>query len=105
VDQLKTIADIDAGLAASGWEISGDGNALSKRFEFGNFREAFAFMTMVAMEAEKKNHHPDWFNSWNRVDVRLTSHDKGMITDRDVALARYMDKASAGRLKQEKADG
>ena len=96
---MSTIVDIDEALGAAGWEISGDGNALSKRFEFANFREAMAFMVMVGMEAERRNHHPDWFNSWNRVDVRLTTHDRGAITEKDLALARYMDKASAGRLK------
>ena len=96
---MTAIEEIDAGLAAAGWTISGDGNALSKRFEFPNFREAMAFMVMVGMEAEKKDHHPDWYNSWNRVDVRLTTHDEGAITEKDVALARYMDKVSAGRLK------
>ncbi len=97
---MSTIEEIDAGLAEAGRSISGDGNALSKRFVFPNFREAMAFMVMAGMEAGKRNHHPDWYNSWNRVDVRLTTHDKGAITEKDVALARYMDKASAGRLKE-----
>lgn len=98
---MTAIETIDAGLAASGWTISGDGNALSRRFVFADFREAMAFMVIVAMEAEKRDHHPDWFNSWNRVDVRVTTHSKGAITEKDVALARYMDEASAGRLKKE----
>ena len=72
---MTAIGDIDAGLAAAGWAISGDGRALSKRFVFADFREAMAFMVMVALEAERRNHHPDWYNSWNRVDVRLTTHD------------------------------
>jgi 4a-hydroxytetrahydrobiopterin dehydratase len=98
---MSAIEEIDTELAQADWSISGDGKALSKRFVFPDFREAMAFMVMAGMEAEKRNHHPDWYNSWNRVDVRLTTHDKGAITEKDVGLAKYMDKISAGRLKEE----
>lgn len=69
----------------AGWEVA-DGK-LHRRFEFANFSEAFGFMARVALAAEKADHHPDWSNSWNTVDVHLVSHDAGEITDRDRDLA------------------
>jgi 4a-hydroxytetrahydrobiopterin dehydratase len=66
--------------------------ALHQQFEFGDFSEAFAFMTRVALIAEKKNHHPDWSNSWNKVSITLTSHDAGnVVTDRDREVAAAID--------------
>lgn len=66
--------------------------ALHRDFEFGDFSEAFAFMTRVALVAEKRNHHPDWSNSWNRVSITLTSHDAGnVVTDRDREVAAAID--------------
>ncbi|MDX1738649.1 MAG: 4a-hydroxytetrahydrobiopterin dehydratase, partial [Alphaproteobacteria bacterium] len=62
-------------LKDAGWEIGIDGKSMSKSFRFKSFSEAFAFMTRVAMRAEKLNHHPEWFNVYNRVDVTLTTHD------------------------------
>jgi 4a-hydroxytetrahydrobiopterin dehydratase len=72
-----------------GWEQR-DGK-LHREFEFKNFSEAFAFMTRVALAAEKVDHHPDWSNSWNKVVIDLFSHDKGAITDRDEALATQIN--------------
>ena len=72
-----------------GWAIGGE--TLRKEFVFDDFAAAFAFMTRVAAEAERQNHHPDWSNSWNRVVVELTSHDVGRITARDVRLAHAID--------------
>ncbi len=70
-------------------EIDG---ALYKRFEFANFQEAFAFMTKVARIAEEQDHHPDWSNSWNVVEIRLCSHDKGRtVTARDYRLAESIN--------------
>lgn len=74
-----------------GWGIS-DG-ALHRELEFANFVEAFGFMTMVALEAEKLNHHPDWSNAWNRVVIDIASHDQGGITDECFALAAAINKA------------
>ena len=71
--------------AVPGWELKGD--ALFRRFEFCNFRTAFAFITSVALIAEKMDHHPDWCNSYNRVDISLTGHDAGGITEIDFQLA------------------
>jgi 4a-hydroxytetrahydrobiopterin dehydratase len=68
-------------------------NRLKKEFTFKNFREAFAFMTEVAMLAEKHDHHPDWSNSWNRVIIELSTHSKGnVITEKDRKLAADIDK-------------
>ena len=74
-----------------GWTQSEDGKALEKRFTFADFSEAFAFLTRVAMHAEKVDHHPEFTSVWNKVDFRLTSHDAGGITDRDVKLAKAID--------------
>lgn len=69
-----------------------ESNSLCGSFEFKNFREAFAFMTEVAIEAEKMNHHPDWSNVWNKVDFKLNTHDAGnVVTDKDLALAKKID--------------
>ena len=73
----------------SEWQVV-DG-ALHKKFEFRNFAEAFAFMTKVAAVAEQQNHHPDWSNSWNIVEISLCSHNKGSITQRDHDLANAID--------------
>jgi 4a-hydroxytetrahydrobiopterin dehydratase len=65
---------------------------LHRDFEFADFSEAFAFMTRVALLAERENHHPDWSNSWNRVSISLTTHDVGGdVTDNDRALATSID--------------
>jgi len=77
----------------TGWRLSSDAKSIEKQFTFRNFVEAFAFMTRVALMAEKLNHHPDWTNVYNRVDVRLSSHDVGGLTERDIGLARVMDDA------------
>ncbi len=77
----------------SEWQVV-DG-ALHKKFEFRNFAEAFAFMTKVAAVAEQQNHHPDWSNSWNIVEISLCSHNKGSITQRDHDLANAIDELLA----------
>ena len=67
-------------------------NSLYKKFEFKNFSEAFAFMTRVAIEAEKMNHHPQWTNVWNRVEIWLSTHDAGdIVTDKDQKLSQRID--------------
>lgn len=74
----------------AGW--TEDGGALRRRLTFKNFSEAFAFMTRVALLAEKMNHHPEWTNVWNRVDITLTTHDAGnTVTDNDRAMAAAID--------------
>lgn len=75
-----------------GWALSADGKALEKSFRFKDFSEAFGFLTRVAMHAEKVDHHPEFTSVWNRVDFRLTTHDSGGVTQRDVALAVAIDR-------------
>lgn len=79
--------------ALKDWTLSADQNAIEKSFLFDTFPDAFAFMTRVAFCAEKMNHHPDWSNAYNRVDVRLSSHDAGGLTGRDFDLAQAMEDA------------
>ncbi len=68
-------------------------NKLHRSFQFADFSEAFAFMTRVAIEAEKQNHHPLWTNVWNKVDIWLSTHDAGnVVTDKDHQLAAAIDK-------------
>ncbi len=74
----------------SGWELK-DGK-LQKSFKFSNFIEAFGFMTRIALEAEKINHHPEWSNVYNTVIVKLSTHDAGGITDYDIKLASIIDR-------------
>jgi len=69
-----------------------ENNTLYQKFQFGNFSEAFAFMTRVAIEAEKMNHHPRWTNVWNTVEIWLNTHDAGdVVTERDHQLAKRID--------------
>jgi len=79
---------VDALVTLPGWALRGDGNAIQRSFAFKDFSEAFGFMARVALLAERADHHPDWSNVWNRVDIALTTHDAGGVTARDVALAR-----------------
>ncbi|QQG37125.1 MAG: 4a-hydroxytetrahydrobiopterin dehydratase [Micavibrio aeruginosavorus] len=74
------------------WVLSEDGLAISKDFRFRNFSAAWAFMTRAALLAEKINHHPEWFNVYNRVEVRLTTHDAKGLTELDFRMAAEMDK-------------
>jgi 4a-hydroxytetrahydrobiopterin dehydratase len=80
----------------TGWSRSIDGKAIERRFEFRDFSEAFAFLTRVAMHAEKVDHHPEFTSVWNKVDFRLTSHDAGDVTERDLALAKAIDQIAEG---------
>ena len=73
------------------WNDLDDRDAISKTFKFKDFGAAFAFMTRVAIEAEKINHHPEWRNVYNTVDIILSSHDIGGVGDRDIKLARFID--------------
>jgi 4a-hydroxytetrahydrobiopterin dehydratase len=82
-----------------GWALSDDAKAISRSFKFANFRQAFGFMTECALAAEKFDHHPEWFNVYSRVDVTLTTHDAGGLTEQDFRMAKAMDKAAAARLQ------
>ncbi|MEE4350718.1 MAG: 4a-hydroxytetrahydrobiopterin dehydratase [Pacificimonas sp.] len=74
-----------------GWQQLGDRDAIHKTFMFDDFVGAFGFMTSVALMAEKADHHPEWFNVYNKVDITLTTHDAGGLSMRDVHLARRID--------------
>lgn len=88
-----TVAERDAALAElPDWTLRGDGLAMTRAFKFADFSEAFAFMTRAALYAEKADHHPEWFNVYNRVDVTLTTHDAGGLSKRDVAMAHALTK-------------
>ncbi len=94
VDKLAGDARRSALKNLQGWSEAEGRDAIQKSFRFANFNQAFAFMTRVALKAEKMNHHPEWFNVYNRVDIVLTTHDAGGVTERDVELARFIDKAA-----------
>jgi len=79
----------DAIREMNGWNLK-DGK-LQKSFKFSNFIEAFGFMTRIALEAEKINHHPDWSNVYNSVTIKLSTHDVDGITDYDIKLAKIID--------------
>lgn len=81
-----------------GWmEVEGR-DAIRKQFTFKNFSEAFGFMARVALAAEKMDHHPDWTNVYDRVDILLTSHDIGGVSERDIKLATMIEKLGGGRV-------
>jgi 4a-hydroxytetrahydrobiopterin dehydratase len=87
-------AEALAGLA--GWSYDADRNGIARSFRFADFSAAFAFMTRVALEAEKADHHPEWSNVWNKVDILLSTHSDGGVTGKDIALARKIDAIAAG---------
>ena len=78
----------------AGWRVVEDRDAIAKSFAFKTFNQAFGFMSRVALMAERMDHHPEWFNVYNRVDVTLTTHDAGGVTELDVKLARFMDRVA-----------
>lgn len=80
-------------LSSGTWQIAD--NKLLKSFEFSDFAAAFAWMTQIAIQAEKMNHHPEWFNVYNKVKVELTTHDASGITELDFALATKMEQAAS----------
>ena len=83
--RTRALADLD------GWSEVEGRDAIARTFRFDTFNAAFGFMTRVALKADRMDHHPEWFNVYNRVDVTLATHDAGGVTERDIALARFMD--------------
>jgi 4a-hydroxytetrahydrobiopterin dehydratase len=75
-----------------GWSIARDGAAIARSFKFSDFDAAFAFMTRAALLAAKMDHHPEWFNVYNKVDVTLSTHDADGVTKKDIELATAMDR-------------
>ncbi len=86
----------DAMARLKGWKRVRGRDAIRKAYRFKDFNEAFGFMGRVALTAEKMDHHPEWFNVYNRVEITLSTHDAGGLSERDVALARFID-SIAGR--------
>ncbi len=80
---------------ADGWTAVEGRDAIKKTYEFQDFNAAFAFMSRVAMQAEKMNHHPEWFNVYNRVEVTMTTHDAGGVSELDLDMAHFMDGIAA----------
>lgn len=82
--------------ALNGWKIAeGERDAISKAYRFADFKTAFAFMSATALKAEQMDHHPEWFNVYNKVDVILTTHDADGVTQKDLELAGFMDQLAA----------
>lgn len=91
-DKLDDTKREDALRSLVGWTYDAADAAIVRDFKFKDFSEAFAFMSRVAMAAEKAGHHPDWSNSYNSVSIRLSTHDAGGLSDKDIALAKAIDK-------------
>lgn len=87
-DRTKALTDLD------GWAEVAGRDAIQRNFKFRNFNEAFGFMTRVALLAEKMDHHPEWFNVYNRVDVTLATHDADGVTELDIRMAGFMNQVA-----------
>ena len=85
----KALAGLD------GWSVADGREAIVKTYRFDDFNAAFGWMSRVALKAERMDHHPEWFNVYNRVDVALTSHDAGGVSARDIELAAFLDSLCA----------
>lgn len=96
VERLSGAARAKALSELSGWHEVEGRDAIARTFTFKDFNEAFGFMARVALVAEKADHHPEWRNVYRTVEVVLSTHDAGGVTERDVALARAMDRIAAG---------
>lgn len=83
-----------------GWTHHPERGAISRSLRFASFAEAFGFMAQMALVSEKLDHHPEWFNVYNRVDITLTTHDAGGLSERDIAWAKSADKACAAFVRQ-----
>jgi 4a-hydroxytetrahydrobiopterin dehydratase len=77
-----------------GWKEEASRDAISKEFRFADFNQAFAFMTQIALKAERMDHHPEWSNVYNRVSVLLATHECGGVSERDIEMARFIDTLS-----------
>jgi 4a-hydroxytetrahydrobiopterin dehydratase len=87
-DDLSKLIDQEA----LDWKVIDDGKKIKKTFKFKSFIEAFSFMSKIAIYAEKKDHHPEWSNVYNKVEICLTTHDAGGITEKDVDLINFIEK-------------
>ncbi|MBU8543741.1 MULTISPECIES: 4a-hydroxytetrahydrobiopterin dehydratase [Roseomonadaceae] len=80
------------------WQLAEGRDAITRRFRFADFSTAWAFMSRVALLAEKLDHHPEWSNVWNRVEILLTTHDAGGLSERDIAMAQAIDAIEPPRI-------
>jgi len=93
MNKKLSITDRNAAIKKlKGWQLVKDRNAITKTFEFKNFNAAFSWMTAMALYAEKLDHHPEWFNVYNKVIITLSTHDVGGVSNLDIKLAKQMDK-------------
>ena len=97
VQKLSTIDRKGVLDALDGWREVEGRDAIAKDFKFADFNAAFGWMSRVAMLAEKLDHHPEWFNVYNKVNVTLATHEAGGVTERDIAMAQAMNAYAAGK--------
>jgi 4a-hydroxytetrahydrobiopterin dehydratase len=93
-DKLTADARAEALAGLAGWQTVEGRDAIAKTFKFKDFNAAFGFMARVALKAETMDHHPEWFNVFNKVEVTLATHDAGGVTELDIQLAKFMDAAA-----------
>jgi 4a-hydroxytetrahydrobiopterin dehydratase len=91
IARLTDAQRAEALAALPAWDLREDGLALVRKLKFADFNAAFGFMTRVAIQADKVDHHPEWFNVYNRVEITLTTHDAGGVSHRDLDMARFID--------------
>ncbi len=91
IEKLTGTARTKALATLSGWRDVEGRDAITRKFNFENFSDAFDFMTQIALYAERVDHHPEWFNVYSRVEITLTTHDAGGLSQRDIAMARFID--------------
>ena len=91
VERLTGSARTEALATLDGWREVEERDAITREFTFENFSGAFDFMTQIALYAEREDHHPEWFNVYSRVEITLTTHDAGGLSQRDIAMARFID--------------
>ena len=91
IERLDAAGRVELAARLPEWEVLPDRDAIRRRFRFQDFNAAWGFMSRVALLAEAQDHHPEWFNVWNRVEITLSTHDAGGLSVRDVALAKAID--------------
>lgn len=91
IEQLSPTAAAESLATLSHWTHGKERGSITREFVFTDFAQAFAFMTQIAVQAEKRNHHPEWSNVYNRVNITLTTHDVNGLSQQDIDLARYID--------------
>jgi 4a-hydroxytetrahydrobiopterin dehydratase len=94
INKLTSSERADMLLELPDWEATTGRDAIHKRFEFADFIEAFGFMARVALKAQQMDHHPEWFNVYNTVEITLSTHEAEGLTERDLKLARFIEKTA-----------